>query len=74
MEVEIESPTRNETWDIVARPDNVTPIRSNRVYEIKRDDNEFPYRFKARLVAVGSSHIEGIDFDDVSSRVCAGKP
>ena len=60
---------KNETWDLVKKTPDITPIRSKWVYKIKKDENGTPYRFKARLVAVGSSQKEGIDFDEISSPV-----
>ena len=69
MEEEMEALAKNNTWKIVPKPSDQTIVRCKWVYKIKRDQDGSPTKFKARLVAVGSSQKEGIDFDEISSPV-----
>lgn len=69
MKEEISSLAKNDTWDIVPLPGNKKPIRCKWVYRIKSDENGNPVRYKARLVAIGSTQKPGVDFDEISSPV-----
>ena len=69
MQQELSVLMKNETWNLVVKPLEAKPIRCKWVYKLKRDENGLPFRYKARLVAVGSSQREGIDYDEISSPV-----
>ena len=52
----------NETWTLVNLPNGRKPINSKWTYKLKTDGQGNIERYKARLVAVGSSQVKGLDF------------
>lgn len=69
MKVELDALAQNRTWTIVDLPPNVIPIGNKWVYKIKHKAYGSVERFKARLVAMGYTQIEGLDFIDTFSSV-----
>lgn len=72
MQVEYESLIGHKIWEPVTKqdiPGNRRPIRSKWIFDYKTDPLGYIERFKARLVAVGTSQIEGIDYDQTHSSV-----
>ncbi|KAL3510913.1 hypothetical protein ACH5RR_030314 [Cinchona calisaya] len=60
---------KNETWDLVRKPESVQPITCKWVYKLKRKADGSTDRFKARLVARGFSQKYGEDYDETFSPV-----
>jgi hypothetical protein len=68
MQEELNNFTRNEVWSLVARPkQNV--IGTKWVFRNKQDENGMVTRNKARLVAQGSTQVEGLDFGETYAPV-----
>jgi len=59
------------TFKIVNKPRDRKLISSKWAFKIKRDENNKPTRFKARLVARGFTQTEGVDYFETSSPVVA---
>jgi hypothetical protein len=56
-----------QTWDLVPRPEKSCVIKSKWVFKVKRHPDQTIQKLKARLVAMGYSQIQGIDYDKVFS-------
>jgi hypothetical protein len=69
MLVEIESLKDKGVWDESLPPPGLNVIHSKWVYDYKVDAAGFIERFKARLVAVGSSQVENRDYTTTHSPV-----
>jgi ribonuclease HI len=59
----------NYTWTLVDRTDDMKVIPSRWLFKIKTDENNFPVRYKCRLVAGGHRQTHGIDFDETFAPV-----
>ena len=55
---------QNDVWDIVPKPENKSVVYSKWIYKIKHDADESIQKCKARFVAIGFSHKEGIDYEE----------
>nr|GEX37259.1 reverse transcriptase domain-containing protein [Tanacetum cinerariifolium] len=51
-------------WRLVPRPEGKTVIKTKWIFKNKKDESSLVIRNKARLVAVGYSQQEGIDYDE----------
>jgi hypothetical protein len=60
MEV-YQSIMKNDVWDIVLRPEGKSIVTSKWIYKIKHIAHKSIEKHKARFVARGFSHMEGID-------------
>nr|GEV25973.1 ribonuclease H-like domain-containing protein [Tanacetum cinerariifolium] len=60
---------KNDTWLLVPRPAGVNMVRSMWLFKHKFHDDGTLSRYKARLVANGSSQQLGVDFDEAFSPV-----
>nr|GEX83117.1 ribonuclease H-like domain-containing protein [Tanacetum cinerariifolium] len=60
---------KNDTWLLVPRPVGVNMVRSTWLFKHKFHADGTLSRYKARLVANGSSHKLGVDFDETFSLV-----
>ena len=69
MNEEFEALMRNQTWNLVEPPPNVTPIGCKWVFRIKRHPDGSIQKYKARLVAKGFHQKKGLDYDQVFSPV-----
>jgi transposase InsO family protein len=69
MEEEIESITRNKTWNLAELPYNKRAIGCKWVYKLKSDEFGKVCRYKARLVAQGFNQKFGVDYDEVFAPV-----
>jgi hypothetical protein len=66
---ELDALERNNTWDVVDKPDDRKIIGSKWVFKIKRDSLGNIEKYKARLVAKGFSQVEGLDYDELFAPV-----
>ncbi|XP_052627806.1 uncharacterized protein LOC128134289 [Lactuca sativa] len=69
MQEELAEFERNDVWNLVPTPPDVTVIGSRWVYRNKTDDQGIICRNKARLVVKGYSQQEGIDYDETYAPV-----
>ena len=60
---------KNDVWDIVPKPKNKSVVSSKWIYKIKHAANGSIEKYKARFVARGFSHKEGIDYEETFSSV-----
>ncbi|KAG7538693.1 Zinc finger CCHC-type superfamily [Arabidopsis suecica] len=68
-EDEINSITKNKTWDLVELPQGIKPIGLKWVFKLKRNADGSINKHKARLVAKGYVQRYGVDFDEVFAPV-----
>ena len=70
MNEEMESLSKNQTWELVRKPDGQKLVSCKWIYKLKEGipGVEKP-RYKARLVARGFTQREGIDYTEVFSPV-----
>ncbi|KAI1003570.1 Retrovirus-related Pol polyprotein from transposon TNT 1-94 [Podosphaera aphanis] len=69
VEEEMDALNRNDTWEIVTRPQNRNVVGSKWVFKIKHKADGSIERYKARLVAKGFSQQPGTDYDDTYAPV-----
>ena len=61
---EYNSIVRNSAWEIVPRPMGKSVVGSRWIYKVKQVVDGSIEKYKARFVARGFSHIEGIDYEE----------
>ncbi|KAL0299852.1 UNVERIFIED_CONTAM: Retrovirus-related Pol polyprotein from transposon RE2 [Sesamum calycinum] len=64
MDEELHALENNQTWTLIALPNEKKAISSRWVYKLKMNPDGTVNCYKARLVAKGYSQIEGIDYTD----------
>jgi hypothetical protein len=69
MEDKMRSMSSNRVWDLEEIPKGVKTVGCKWVYKTKCDSKGNIKRFKARLVARGFTHREGIDYTEIFSPV-----
>jgi hypothetical protein len=69
MQLEFDSLTSNQTWDLVPLPAGRRVVNIMWVYKAKTNAYGAVSRYKARFVAKGCSQREGIDFTETFSSV-----
>nr|GEZ37395.1 retrovirus-related Pol polyprotein from transposon TNT 1-94 [Tanacetum cinerariifolium] len=69
MQEELNKFKRNDVWELVPNPMDMTIIGIKWVYKNKLDENGVITRNKARLVAHGYNQQEGIDYDETYAPV-----
>nr|GEY38650.1 hypothetical protein [Tanacetum cinerariifolium] len=69
MQEELDQFSRLKVWRLVPRPEGKTIIKTKWIFKNKKDESSLVIRNKARLVAVGYSQQEGIDYDETSAPV-----
>nr|GEV75099.1 retrotransposon protein, putative, unclassified [Tanacetum cinerariifolium] len=63
MQEELDQFARLKVWRLVPRPVGNTIIKTKWIFKNKKDESSLVIQNKARLVAVGYSQQEGIDYD-----------
>nr|GFA18761.1 retrovirus-related Pol polyprotein from transposon TNT 1-94 [Tanacetum cinerariifolium] len=58
-----------KVWRLVPRPEDKSVIKTKWIFKNKKDESSLVIRNKARLVAVGYSQQEGIDYDETFAPV-----
>nr|GFB10607.1 retrovirus-related Pol polyprotein from transposon TNT 1-94 [Tanacetum cinerariifolium] len=69
MQKEIKALEKNGTWTLEELPKGKGPIDSKWVYKTKFKSNEEIERYKARLIAKGCTHREGVDYHETFASV-----
>ena len=64
MRSELQSITRNKTWELVKLPSGQRPIGLMWVFKLKKNAEGEIVKYKARLVAKGYVQKQGIDFEE----------
>ena len=60
---------KNDVWDVVLRPQCKSVVTFKWIYNIKHVADGNIEKYKARFVASGFSHKEGIDYEEIFSLV-----
>nr|GFB75679.1 retrovirus-related Pol polyprotein from transposon TNT 1-94 [Tanacetum cinerariifolium] len=69
MQAELDQFARLKVWRLVPRPEGKSVIKTKWIFKNKKDESNLVIRNKARLVAVGYSQQEGIDYDETFAPV-----
>nr|GEY27056.1 integrase, catalytic region, zinc finger, CCHC-type, peptidase aspartic, catalytic [Tanacetum cinerariifolium] len=64
MQEELDQIARVKVWRLVPRPEGKSIIKTKWIFKNKKDESNLVIRNKARLVAVGYSQQEGINYDE----------
>nr|GEY00105.1 hypothetical protein [Tanacetum cinerariifolium] len=64
MQEELDQFAIFKVWRLVPRPEGKSVIKTKWIFKNKKDESSLVIRNKARLVAVGYSQQEGIDYDE----------
>nr|GEY10492.1 retrovirus-related Pol polyprotein from transposon TNT 1-94 [Tanacetum cinerariifolium] len=64
MQDELDQFARLKVWRLVPKPKGKTVIKTKWIFKNKKDKSSLVIRNKARLIAVGYSQHEGIDYDE----------
>nr|GFB48001.1 retrovirus-related Pol polyprotein from transposon TNT 1-94 [Tanacetum cinerariifolium] len=76
MQEELDQFARLKFWRLVPRPEGKSVIKTKWIFKNKKDESSLVIRNKARLVVVGYSQQEGIDYDETFApeEVYVGQP
>nr|GEZ20947.1 hypothetical protein [Tanacetum cinerariifolium] len=69
IQEELDQFARLKVWRLVPRPEGKSVIRTKWIFKNKKDESSLVIQNKARLVAVGYSQQEGIDYDETFTPV-----
>ncbi|XP_057246841.1 uncharacterized mitochondrial protein AtMg00820-like [Beta vulgaris subsp. vulgaris] len=69
MNEEIKMIEKNNTWELVEKPEEKEVIGLKWVYKVKYNEDGSIQKYKARLVAKGYSQQPGIDFNETYAPV-----
>jgi hypothetical protein len=69
MVKEHNSNMRNDSWEIVSRPEGKSNVTSKWLYKVKHAANGSVEKYNARFVARGFSHREGVDYEETFAPV-----
>nr|GEX43290.1 putative reverse transcriptase domain-containing protein [Tanacetum cinerariifolium] len=69
MQEELDQFARLKVWRLVPRPEGKTIIKTKWIFKNKKDESSLVIQNKARLVAVGYSQQDGIDYDETFAPV-----
>ena len=61
---EYQSIMKNDVWDVIPRPEGKSVVTSKWIYKIKHVADDSIEKYKARFVAHGFSHKEGIYYEE----------
>jgi len=56
---------KNDVWDVVPRPKDMSVVTSKWLYKIKHGADGSAEKLKARFIAQGFSQKEGVDYDEI---------
>nr|GFB52663.1 retrovirus-related Pol polyprotein from transposon TNT 1-94 [Tanacetum cinerariifolium] len=65
MQEKLDQFARLKVWRLVPRPEGKSVIKTKWIFKNKKDESSLVIRNKARLVAVGYSQQEGINYDEM---------
>jgi hypothetical protein len=60
---------KNDVWKVVPRPKGKSVVTSTWLYKLKYASDGSIEKYKARFVARGFSHVEGVDYDETFAPV-----
>nr|GEZ60295.1 retrovirus-related Pol polyprotein from transposon TNT 1-94 [Tanacetum cinerariifolium] len=69
LDAKLDQFARLKVWRLVPRPNGKTMIKTKWIFKNKKDESSLVIRNKARLVTVGYSQQEGIDYDETFAPV-----
>nr|GEU56577.1 retrovirus-related Pol polyprotein from transposon TNT 1-94 [Tanacetum cinerariifolium] len=69
IQEELDQFARLKFWKLVPLPEGKTIIKTKWIFKNKKDESSLVIRNKARLVVVGYSQQEGIDYDEIFAPV-----
>nr|GEV17054.1 retrovirus-related Pol polyprotein from transposon TNT 1-94 [Tanacetum cinerariifolium] len=69
MQEELDEFVRLKVWRLVPRPEGKSVIKTKWIFKNKKDESSLVIRNKARLIAVGYSQQEGINYDETFAPV-----
>nr|GEY00783.1 hypothetical protein [Tanacetum cinerariifolium] len=69
MQEELDQFARLKVWRLVPRPEGKFVIKTKWIFKNKKDESSLVIQNKARIVAVGYSQQEGIDYDETFALV-----
>nr|GFB64404.1 retrovirus-related Pol polyprotein from transposon TNT 1-94 [Tanacetum cinerariifolium] len=69
MQEELDQFARLKVWRLLPRPEGKSIIKTKWIFKNKKDESSLVIRNKERLVAVGYSQQEGIDYDETAIRL-----
>nr|GFC05083.1 copia protein [Tanacetum cinerariifolium] len=69
MQEKLDQFARLKVWRLVPRPEGKSVIKTKWIFKNKKDESSLVILNKARLVAVGYSQQEGIDYDETFTSV-----
>nr|GFA00877.1 retrovirus-related Pol polyprotein from transposon TNT 1-94 [Tanacetum cinerariifolium]GFA67896.1 retrovirus-related Pol polyprotein from transposon TNT 1-94 [Tanacetum cinerariifolium] len=69
MQEELDQFARLKVWKLVPRPEGKSVIKTKWIFKNKKDESSLVIRNNARIVAVGYSQQEGIDYDETFAPV-----
>nr|GFC46280.1 hypothetical protein [Tanacetum cinerariifolium] len=69
MQEELDQFAILKVWRLVPRPEDKSVIKTKWIFKNKKDESSLVIQNKARLVAVGYSQQEGIDYDETFALV-----
>eukprot|EP00253_Pinus_taeda_P021492 PITA_21492 len=69
MQEEYSSIMNNDVWEVVSRPEGKSVVTSRWLYKVKHAADGSNEKFKARFVARGFSHVEGVDYEETFAPV-----
>jgi len=69
MQEEIDALNKNQTWELVSKPENCELITCKWIFRLKKNSDGVVDKYKARFVARGFSQSYGLDYEETFSPV-----